>query len=73
MVEADLVPVQLAASSESRAGVLLSMGLALVEKYVALCPSYSGLSSPSLLKNGSYVAATCPFGCSTCPLALTLG
>lgn len=34
MVEADLVPVQLAAGSESRAGVLLSMGLALVERYV---------------------------------------
>lgn len=61
VVEADLVPVQLAASSESRAGVLLSMGLALVESYVASCPSYSGFSSPSLLKNGSYVAATCAF------------
>lgn len=73
MVEADLVPVQLAASSESRAGVLLSMGLALVERYVAWCPSYSGFSSPSPLKSGSYVAATCPFGCGTCPLALTLG
>lgn len=67
-VEADLVPVQLAASSESRAGVLLSMGLALVERYVASCPSYSGFSSPSLLKDGSYVAATCLFGQGTCPL-----
>lgn len=44
VVEADLVPVQLAASSESRAGVLLSMALALVQSYVAWCPRYSGFS-----------------------------
>lgn len=36
VVEADLVPVQLAASSESRAGVLLSMGLALEEGEVCM-------------------------------------
>lgn len=60
-VEADLVPVQLAASSESRAGVLLSMSLALVERYVASCPSYSGFSSPSLAKGRLLRSGHVPF------------
>lgn len=62
MVEGDLVPFQPAAGSGSRAGVLLSMGLALVERHAAWRPSYSGFPSPALLRNGSYVAAAHRFG-----------
>lgn len=61
MVEGDLVTFQPAAGSRSRAGVLLSMGLALVERHAASRPSYSGFPSPALLRNGSYVAAACHF------------
>lgn len=61
MVEGDLVVFQPTAGSRSRAGVLLSMELALVERHVASRPSYSGFPSPALLRNGSYVAAACLF------------
>lgn len=62
MVEGDLVPFQPAAGSRSRAGVLLSMGLALVGRHAASCPSYSGFPAAALLRNASYVATTCLFG-----------
>lgn len=58
----DLVPFQPSAGSRSRAGVLLSMGLALAERYAARPPSYSGFPSPALLRDGSCVAAVCLFG-----------
>lgn len=45
VAEGDLVPFQPAAGSRSRAGVLLSMGLALAERHAASQPSYSGLLS----------------------------
>lgn len=61
-VEGDLVPFQPAAGSRSRAGVLLSMGLALVERHAASCPSYSGFPAAALLKSASCVATTCLFG-----------
>lgn len=62
MVEGDLVPFQPAAGSGRRAGVLLNVGLALVKRHAASCPSYSGFPSPALLRNGSYIAAACFFG-----------
>lgn len=62
MLVGDLVPCQPAAGRGSRAGVLLSMELALVERHAASHPSYSGFPSPALLRNGSYVAAVCLFG-----------
>lgn len=53
----DLVPFQPSAGSGSRAGVLLSMGLALAERYAARPPSYSGFPAPALLARGWHPSA----------------
>lgn len=53
----DLVPFQPSAGSRSRAGVLLSMGLALAKRYAAWPPSYSGFPAPALLARGWHPSA----------------